>query len=194
MTRSVRKAVSVILTSLVLAGCASTTPPSRPDNLCGIFREKRSWYRHAKASERKWGTPVQVQMAIMFQESSYRHNVRPPRPYFLFIPLPRKSSAYGYAQAQDGVWGEYKEAAGSVFSSRSSFKDSIDFIGWYTHRARQINGTSLWAADQLYLNYHEGWYGYGRGSYKNKRWLLNTARQVKSRASTYGEQLRRCNI
>ena len=194
MIEVIKKTVCIVVVSLVLTGCASTKPPARPDNLCNIFREKRSWHRHAKAANKKWGTPVQVMMAIMYQESSFRHDVRPPRPYFLFIPLPRKSSAYGYAQAQDAVWGEYVKDAGNMFSSRSNFKDSIDFIGWYTNRSRKVNGTSLWAADHQYLNYHEGWNGYRRGSHKSKKWLLSTAKRVKGRASNYGEQLRRCNI
>ncbi|UYM15066.1 transglycosylase SLT domain-containing protein [Endozoicomonas euniceicola] len=184
----------ILLISLLLTGCSSTAPPSDRHNLCSIFREKPSWYKAAKKSQKKWGTPVQVQMAIMYQESSFRHNVRPPRPYFLFIPLPRKSSAYGYAQAQDGTWQEYLDETGGWFKSRDDFADAIDFIGWYTNKVRRVNGVSLWRADQLYLNYHEGMGGYRRGSYKSKPWLMNTARRVKSRASNYGEQLRRCKL
>ena len=184
----------VVMISLLLTGCSSTAPPSDANNLCSIFKEKPSWYRAAKRSQKKWGTPVQIQMAIMFQESSFRHNVRPPRPYFLFIPLPRKSSAYGYAQAQDGTWQEYLDETGGWFKSRDNFADAIDFIGWYTNKTRRVNGVSLWRADQLYLNYHEGWGGYRRGTYKSKPWLMNTAQRVKSRASNYGEQLRRCRI
>ncbi|MGI9276049.1 MAG: hypothetical protein ACR2PT_14565 [Endozoicomonas sp.] len=180
--------------TLLLSGCASKVPPAQPNNLCSIFREKPSWYRHAKKSNKKWGTPVQVMMSIMYQESSYRHNVKPPRPYFLFIPLPRKSSAHGYAQAQDGTWQEYLDETGGWLKSRENFDDAIDFIGWYTNKTRRVNGVSLWRADQLYLNYHEGWGGYRRGSYKNKAWLMNTAKRVQSRASNYGEQLRRCRI
>ena len=184
----------IVMISLLLTGCSSTVPPSDAHNLCNIFREKPSWYRAAKRSEKKWGTPVQIQMAIMYQESSFRHNVRPPRPYFLFIPLPRKSSAYGYAQAQDGTWQEYLDETSGWFRSRTNFADAIDFIGWYTNKTRRVNGVSLWRADQLYLNYHEGWGGYRRGTYKSKPWLMNTAQRVNSRASNYGEQLRRCRL
>ena len=179
---------------LFLTGCASTVPPSNPHNLCSVFKEKRSWYRQAKKANEKWGTPIQIMMAIMYQESSYRHDVRPPRPWFLFIPLPRNSSAYGYAQAQDGTWDMYLKETGGWFKGRDDFEDAIDFIGWYTHRTRKVNSVSLWRADLLYLNYHEGWGGYKRGSHKKKPWLLSTAKKVHSRASNYGAQLRRCGL
>ena len=194
MSITLKRLSGLLLLTLFLTGCASTTPPSRPQNLCSIFREKPSWYKEAKAANKRWGTPIQVMMAIMYQESSYRHDAQPPRPWFLFIPLPRRSSAYGYAQAQDGTWEEYLDEAGGFFSDRDDFGDAIDFIGWYTNKTRRVNGTSLWAADQLYLNYHEGWGGYRRGTYKKKAWLIKTARKVKQRASTYGEQLRRCRL
>ncbi len=194
MKSTLDRTLVILLVSMVLAGCANTTPPQQPQNLCSIFKEKRSWYKDAQKANKRWGTPIQVMMAIMYQESSYRHDVRPPRPWFLFIPLPRNSSAYGYPQAQDGTWDQYVDEAGGFFPSREDFGDSIDFIGWYTHKSREINGTSLWAADQQYLNYHEGWYGYSRGSYKGKKWLLSTAGKVKRRASNYGEQLRRCSL
>ena len=93
----------VLIFSAVLAGCASKAPPDKPHNLCHVFKEKRGWYKDAKKANQRWGTPIQIMMAIMYQESSYRHNAQPPRPWFLFIPLPRDSSAYGYSQAQDGT-------------------------------------------------------------------------------------------
>lgn len=175
-------------------GCAANKPPRSPENLCSIFNQRQSWYEDAKTAEKKWGTPVQVMMAIMYQESSYVHNARPPRPWILFIPLKRRSSAYGYAQAQDATWDLYLRETGGWFKNRDNFGDAIDFIGWYTWKTRKVNGISLWHADKLYLNYHEGWTGYRRGSYKAKEWLVTTAKRVNQRASRYGAQLRRCNI
>lgn len=81
-TCSLKKAGRLIVISLFLTGCSSTRPPSNSQDLCSVFREKSSWYRAAKQSEKQWGTPVQIQMSIMYQESSFRHNVRPPRLIF----------------------------------------------------------------------------------------------------------------
>ncbi|MBH3956766.1 hypothetical protein I5R29_29880, partial [Pseudomonas aeruginosa] len=91
---------------LALAGCA-TKPPANPDNLCEIFREKPKWHEAALKMQQRWGAPVQVPMAMMYQESSFKHDALPPRYYFLgFIPWGRVSSAYGYAQAKDETWAD----------------------------------------------------------------------------------------
>ncbi len=179
---------------LLLAGCASKAPPQSPHNLCSIFKEKPSWYKAAQKSQKRWGTPIQVMMAMMYQESSYQHDARPPRKWFLFIPRGRASSAYGYAQALDGTWDMYLSEAGGFMASRTDFGDAIDFIGWYNHKTRAANKVSLWHADKLYLNYHEGWGGYARGSHNKKKWLINVASRVERRASEYGAQLRSCRL
>ena len=56
-----------------------------------------------------------------------------PRKKIWFIPLGRPSSAKGYAQAQDPVWGEYQKERGRLFRSRGDMEDALDFIGWYSH-------------------------------------------------------------
>jgi hypothetical protein len=60
-----------LLGLLGLGGCA-TAPPQRPQDACAIFDEKPSWYRAARKAEAKWGTPVQVQLAIIRAESGFR--------------------------------------------------------------------------------------------------------------------------
>lgn len=132
-------------------------------------------------------------MAIMYQESSFRHNAQPPRRYLLgFIPWGRVSTAYGYAQAKDETWADYKREAGSMFASRDNFGDALDFMGWYMDKTQRVNGTSKWDAYAQYLNYHEGWGGYRNGSHKRKAWLLRTAATVQSRAERFGAQYRSC--
>ena len=42
--------------------------------------------RGGAQDEREVGTPVQVVMAMMYQESSFVHDAQPPMQYFLFIP------------------------------------------------------------------------------------------------------------
>ena len=116
------------------AGCATTPPPKRQDNLCEIFEQYLDWYDHARASAVEWGTPIHILMAFVRHESSYRSHAKPPRRWFLFIPLGRPSSAKGYAQAQDPVWGEYQAERGRLFRSRSDMEDALDFIGWYNYK------------------------------------------------------------
>lgn len=176
---------------LLTAGCA-TSPPRQQDNLCAIFEQHPDWYDAAKESQGRWGTPPHILMAFVRQESAYRDDARPPRDWFLFIPLGRKSSARGYAQAQDEAWEEYEDEVGGFFKSRSDMEDALDFIGWYNHKSNRQLGISKWDPKRLYLAYHEGHGGYARGTYKRKPDLLRTADRVDWQAREYGAQLRRC--
>ena len=171
----------------------STTPPINVENICAIFDDKRSWYRAAKKSEKRWGTPIQVQLAIIRQESSFKFNARPPRQKLLgVIPWKRPSDAYGYAQALDSTWKSYKNDTGRRFADRDDFGDAIDFVGWYTDVSARTVGISKWDAYNQYLAYHEGQGGWQRKTYRNKSWLRETARGVEYRAQEWGAQLRVC--
>ena len=54
------------------------------------------------------------------------------------------------------------------------------------------NGVGPYDGYRHYLNYHEGWGGYAKGTYSSKDWLIKVARKVDSRAKTYEEQLDSC--
>ncbi|WP_434952642.1 hypothetical protein ACRWQL_04950 [Shewanella sp. HL-SH4] len=177
---------------IVLSGCA-TSPPAEPENLCSIFKQHRSWYEAAVDTREKWGVPVHVPLAMMYQESSFKHNAAPPMEYFLgFIPTGRASDAYGYAQAKTMTWDDYVRETGNSWSSRSDFDDAMDFMGWFIYKTNKINGVSKWDAKNQYLNYHEGWGGYKRGSYKAKKWLTPVAQKVDDRARRYAQQYQTC--
>ena len=109
-----------------------------------------------------------------------------------FIPWGRVSSAKGYAQAQDPVWGEYQDERGRLFRSRSDMEDALDFIGWYNHKTWRELGISRSDAYWLYLAYHEGRGGYSRGSWKKKPAVRRTAQRVSETARRYKSQLARC--
>lgn len=189
--RSLRPAALAF--GLALSAACTTSPPENVEDICAIFEEKRGWYRSAKASEKRWGTPVHVQMAIIRQESTFRADARPPRAQLLgFIPWKRPSNAFGYAQALDSTWDWYREDTGQRFADRDDFDDAIDFVGWYTHKSNRTTGISKWDPYNQYLAYHEGQGGWRKGSYKQKRWLMDTARRVDYRAREWGAQLKRC--
>ncbi len=178
---------------LFLSSC-STTQPSKRENLCHIFEEKRDWYDAAADMREKWGVPIHVPMAMMYQESSFRHNALPPRDYVLFglIPWGRVSTAYGYAQAKTLTWSDYVRETGNRFADRDDFDDAIDFMGWFIFKTHQINKISKWDAGSQYLNYHEGWGGYKRRTYKKKAWLGNVVNKVDARSKRYAVQLKTC--
>ncbi len=198
VTRSIRmvlyweaRSFLVLLVILGIVGCSSA-PPQSPENLCAIFDEYPGWYDAAKESEDRWGTPSHILMSFVKQESAFVHDAKPPRDWFLFIPLGRPSSAEGYAQAQDAAWDEYQDENGGLFKSRSDIDDALDFIGWYNNKSSQALGISKWDPKNMYLAYHEGRGGYARGSYKSKPEVVRIAERVDGQARKYGAQLRQC--
>lgn len=182
-----------LLTCIIVAvgGCA-TTPPRQTANICEIFDEYPKWYDYAKESEKKWGTPVHVQMSFVHQESRFVSKARPPFEWFLFIPKGRASSARGYAQIQDPAWEDYTKANGRWMKSRSNMKDALDFIGWYNNISKERLGIPLDDPRRLYLAYHEGHGGYSRGTYRKKANLQQVAGKVEHVADNYKQQLKQC--
>lgn len=183
--------LSGLASMVLLAGCA-TSPPARQDNLCEIFRENPDWYEDALAMEKAWGTPMQIAMAFVKQESSFRHDARPAKDYLLgFIPWGHISSAYGYAQAQDPAWQDFQDAT-DYGGSRTDFDDALMFIGWYTSETQRTLGVSKWDTYHQYLAYHEGRGGFKRKTYQSKPTLQRVARRVEQQANDYGWQLKQC--
>jgi hypothetical protein len=177
---------------VALAGCAGA-PPRDVDNACGIFAEKPDWWEAVRETEARWGTPAQVQLAILRQESSFRHDAEPPRDTLLGIPMWwRVSSAYGYAQAKDETWDWYREKTGNTWADRDDFEDVTDFLGWYTDLSHRTLGIARADAYNQYLAYHEGHTGWTRRSYRQKPWLMKVARKVEGYAASYGRQLQTC--
>jgi len=177
---------------LAISSCASA-PPNNTGNICSMFEERRSWFKAAKKSENRWKIPVPVTIAFIEQESGFRGRAKPPRSRILWvIPGPRPSDAFGYAQALDSTWNDYKESAGNWGARRSKFTDAVDFIGWYNNNSVRQNNIERSDAYNLYLAYHEGSGGFSRRTYANKAWLIDVARNVQSTATQYETQLAGC--
>ncbi len=189
------KAVRLLLLGsalLSLAACASG-PPTHLNDGCKIFHEKDDWYKYANESYKKWGVPVHVQLAIIYQESRFRRKAEAPDDTLLgFIPWGQVTSAYGYAQVLDSTWNWYKRSTGNSGADRDDFEDVTDFIGWYGNMSHKKLGISKWDAYNQYLAYHEGHGGWKRKTYKRKPWLMKVARKVKRHAARYAAQLKRC--
>ena len=184
---------AAFLVTLTFLTSCGTTPPKSTENACAIFEEKGSWYEATRAAEKKWGTPIQIQLAIIRQESSFRHDAKPPRDTLIGIPMWwRVSDAFGYAQVKDDTWDWYVDKTGNWFADRDDFADATDFIGWYTEVSQRTLGISKWDTYNQYLAYHEGHGGWQRKTYKSKPWLMKVARKVDGYAKTYGAQLKGC--
>jgi len=177
----------------ILPSACTTPRPNNVDNVCLIFKQYPKWYWATQDAEKKWGIPINVQMAIMHQESHFNAKAKPPRRYILWvIPWFRPTSAYGYSQALDGTWARYKNEIGTRWSLRDDFTNAADFIGWYTYKIRKQLKLSRYNAAGIYTAYHEGIGGYRRGTHHKKKWLLAIANKVQRRANAYAKQLKAC--
>jgi len=183
---------ALVLTALLLSGCVFG-PPENPENICDIFDDKWGWHGDAKDAAKRWDASIPIMMAIMYQESSFIDDAKPPRVRILGLPMWwRQSSAYGYSQVKDETWRWYEQRTGRN-GDRDDFDDAIDFIGWYNRMSGELSGISQSDASSLYLAYHEGHGGFNSGSYRSKDWLLAVASRVQQRASRYAGQYERCD-
>lgn len=183
----------ILLVILGSCGSKNFSAPRSLDNACSIVSERPAYLRAFKATERKWGVPVPVLMAIIYQESKFIGDNRTPHQYALgVIPIGRQSSAFGYSQALDATWEEYQRAEGGFRAKRDDVKDATDFMGWYMSQSKSELGLSMADTRNQYLAYHDGRSGYRRGTWKNKSWLVRIAGDVENRAVMYDAQLRSC--
>ena len=179
----------LILLIIFITGCSSI--PQNTSNSCSIFNERYLWYKHAKKTEQKWGTPIYIQLAIIKMESDFDWLAKPPRQkLFKIIPFKRPSSSFGYSQAVKGTWEQYKNETGNKLATRTRFKDSVDFIGWYTNKTESLLKISKKDAFRQYLAYHEGWGGYK--NYKNNQKVIVLAKKVEKQSNKYKSQLQDC--
>ncbi len=191
MSRLLRAAILLLL--LASCGGGRFSAPRNLDDACAILRERPEYYRAMKATQRRWGVPIHVQMATIHQESKFIGNAKTPHRYALgIIPMGRQSSAYGYSQALDGTWEEYAKTAGRRGAKRDKISDATDFMGWYMDGSEKGLGISKYDARSQYLAYHEGRTGFANGSYNAKSWLLDVASRVETRSQTYAQQLAAC--
>ena len=178
-----------VLIFFILAGCSSI--PKNTQNSCAIFEERYLWYKHTKASYEKWGVPIHIQLAFVKKESDFNWLAKPPRrKLFKVIPFKRPSSSFGYSQAVNGTWEQYKKETGNKLAVRTRFKDSVDFIGWYTNKSSAILKIPKNDAFKQYVAYHEGWGGFK--NYKDNKKIINLAKKVEKQSNIYKKQLSKC--
>ena len=180
----------IILIFFLINGCSSI--PSNTANSCNIFNERYFWYKHTKKVEQKWGTPIYIQLAIIKMESDFDWLAKPRRQkIFKVVPYKRQSSSFGYSQAIKGTWEQYKKETGNKLASRVRFKDSVDFIGWYTNKTESILKISKKNAFKQYLAYHEGWGNFK--NYKKNKKVIVLAKKVEKQSNIYKKQLKKCS-
>lgn len=189
------RALVIVLLAASCGGGGGTSAPRNLDNACSILQQRPGYLRAFRAAERKWGVPVHVQMASMYQESKFKSDARTPFRYTLgVIPMGRQSSAFGYSQALNGTWDEYVQDQRAFRAKRNDIDDAADFMGWYMAESNRRLGIPLNDARNQYLAYHEGRTGFARGSYNGKAWLLRVSDEIAARSMTYQRQLSSCRV
>ena len=124
-------------------------------------------------------------------ESDFDWLAKPARQkLFKVIPYKRPSSSFGYSQAIKGTWKQYKDETGNKYALRTRFKDSVDFIGWYTNKTEKILKVSKKDAFRQYIAYHEGWGNYK--DYKKNKKVIGLAKRVHKQSKIYKNQLLEC--
>jgi hypothetical protein len=189
--------VLIVFLLILLSGCTSlfieSNSTSHPSNACNILKENNDWLNATKQTYKKWSIPASIQLSFIKTESSFIFNARPiKREGFFFDDY--YSSAFGFSQALDGTWLEYKQSTSNYNAKRTSFSDSVDFIGWYLNNVSKQSRIKKHDIYNLYLAYHEGISGWKRGSYKKKKWLVAKAKKIKSNTLLFSKQLRNCDI
>ena len=173
-----------------LISACSSIPKNTADG-CSIFYEKYFWYKHTKKTEKKWGVPIYIQLAIIKTESDFNWLAKPKRlKLFKVIPYKRPSSSFGYSQAVKGTFKQYKDETGNKLARRTRFKDSVDFIGWYMNKTEKILKIPKTDVYRQYIAYHEGWGNYK--NYKNNKKVIILAKRVTAQAEKYRKQIKQC--
>jgi hypothetical protein len=184
-----------------ISGCSiffENKDTSYPKNACLMLKENKDWLRSLHKTNKKWGVPISVQLAIIYHESSFYHKARPinhsKKSFLQFWKKKYLSTAYGFSQALDGTWYDYMKSTKNYGADRDSFKDSTDFIGWYADNASKVLGLKKNDAKYLYLAYHEGLGGYRKGSYKKKKWLMSKSNKVRRSSVEYSKEINKCKL
>ena len=179
----------LIFIFLLISACSSI--PKNTSDSCSIFNERYLWYKYTKKTEQKWGAPIYLQLAIIKMESDFDWLAKPQRQkIFKVIPYKRPSSSFGYSQAVKGTWDQYIKETNNKLATRARFRDSVDFIGWYTDKTEKLLKISKKDAYRQYLAYHEGWGNYK--NYKNNQKVIILAKKVAEQANKYRKQLKKC--
>ena len=77
MNKNTINSFLALLMLLLISACSSI--PQNTSNSCSIFSERYLWYKHAKKTEDRWGTPIYVQLAIIKMESDFDWLAKPAK-------------------------------------------------------------------------------------------------------------------
>ena len=153
---------------------------SKSSGICTLLKQHPAWLQAVQDTEKKWGVPAEVQLAIIKTESNFDANAKNSQ-----------STATGFAQVLNKSWEAYLDA-NNKHDSRNDFHAAIDYIGWYADQVRRYADINPTNAYKLYLAYHEGIGGYHHLANHPKPEVFKIAQNVKQTAEMYAQQMVSC--
>lgn len=94
---------AVLLLILGSCGARDGSAPRNLDNACSIVTERPQYVRAFKQAERKWGVEPHVLMAMIYQESKFISDNRPPHQYALGV-IPDGPSIFCFGVFPSSGW------------------------------------------------------------------------------------------
>jgi hypothetical protein len=190
--KAVIRCIKFSLATFLLAGCVVEEPVAGYEkDICQFVHSHRGWKNALRKAERHYGITPGTVMSVIYHESSFRSHVRPPRDWVLGVFPVRTRTEYGYGQVKDITWQWYLEKDPGLFRSRTSFSDTVRFIGWYYQHYKKVSRETNQPAYDFYLAYHEGLGGYQRLTAVND-WLHKKSSSVQKVADEFDLVLRDC--
>ena len=187
------KIITLVLAGFVISSCTEEKPSTKSntknnDNICNILKNNPKWSKSLKDTQTKYNISPAFVMGLIRQESNFKSDARS-----------KISSAYGYSQALDNTWKSYQKSV-SPSANRTSFDDSVKFVGWYMSGMSKSINVKMNNYSSLYLAYMIGPTGFKRyknGTFKNRKNLesfLDISQKVKTYTDNYIHQLKSCQI
>ena len=149
--------VQLAMLAVLLASGSANAAPKDPNNICTILAQnKRLVYRSCESSA--LGTADAYRFSVYTSRIVIcgQGETAAQKGFAVLAVWRRSSSAYGYAQATDEAWKDYKKDTGRRFVQRDDFADALDFIGWYNDRSHKRLKLRKNDAYRLYLAYYNG--------------------------------------
>jgi hypothetical protein len=174
-----------ILVALVLFGAAPAAAYSGADP-CRVVAANPGWRAALAEAAERFRVPKGVIFAVLDQESSLNPNAKG-------AGAQNESSVrnFGFAQANLQTWNWFRREARAPEASRSDFRDSALFVGWYFAQTERMNGVPRQDAVRQYLAYKLGHGGFARGAYTASQRAV--AERLARRAEAAEARLANCS-
>ena len=191
------KALVILTMVSLLSGCAKEySYQDYTDDICKVVNGHFGWRSSLKKTQQYYAISPGLVLSVIFHESSFNANARPPATKVMgFIPW-QSATAFGYAQIKNETWAWYKSHNPGYFQSRTQFSDATQFIGWYHQvflaRLKKEGYRHPVSDADFYISYHEGIGGFLHQDWQKKDWLVKKAERVDQLAQRYNQQLKHC--